>query len=90
MDKAHAIIDTVAEEGMQELDFERFCTLILKVKQGDERLSSFTALMDKIHSTPLGLIEQQTKLRNLKMKFVLVEEREPTASSPAYFVFEVQ
>ena len=37
----------------------------------------------------IGILEQQAKIRNLKMKFQIIEEREPTASTPALYVTEV-
>lgn len=43
-----------------------------------------------MHSSPLGILEAQCKSRQLRMKFVILEERPLTLAGPAAIVVELQ
>ena len=43
-----------------------------------------------LHGSPLGILEAQCKSRQLRMRFVIVEERPLTLAGPAAIVVELQ
>lgn len=90
MENAQKLLRAVDEEDTGVLDFDHFCKFILMIKQGDARVAMVSELIDKLHTTPLGILEAQAKQKGLRFKFVLLEEREATGTHAAYFVFELQ
>lgn len=64
----------------------RFIALI---KRGDPIFAEYSTLLDKMNNTPIGLLEEQAKIRNFKTQFVVVEEREASSSMDALSVVEV-
>eukprot|EP01041_Mallomonas_annulata_P002379 gene2379-4623_t len=90
LEQAQTTLNAVDPDCEGELDFDHFCQFIIMIKQGDERLQMFHDLVEKLHSTPLGLIDAQAKMRNLKVKFILLEQREASSTNPAFFLFELQ
>lgn len=89
LEKAEELLNIVDADGSGEIDFEEFCTFIIMLKRGDERLSQYQQLLTNISNTPLGNLEHQCKMRDLKMTFATLEEREATSLHPAMFVVEV-
>ncbi len=90
LQKAEELLAVVDHDGSGEIDFEEFCTFFVMLKRGDERIAAYSALLSNLKDTPLGALEHQCGLRDLKMKFVTIEERQPTAMNPALFVVEVR
>jgi hypothetical protein len=62
---------------------------IALTKRGDDKYTKFGKLLEKLGSSPMGMLEQQAKARHFKTRFVLVEEREATATSPSLVVIEL-
>lgn len=62
---------------------------IALTKRGDEKYTKFGKLIEKLGASPMGMLEQQAKARHFKTRFVLVEEREATATTPPLVVVEV-
>ena len=81
-----ALVDT---DHTGEINFEQFCTFFIMLKRGDERMALYADLMNTVKNTALGALEHQCEMRELKMQFITVEERESTALSPAMFVLEL-
>ena len=89
LEKAEELLNIIDENGTGEINFEEFCRFICMIKDGDDRLAGYGGLLGKLNDTPLGTLEHQTKQRHLALKFLLIEEREATASQPVVFVVEV-
>ena len=64
-------------------------SFVALTKRGDEKFTKFGKLLDKLGSTPMGLLEQQAKARHFSTRFFLVEEREATSTTPPLVVIEV-
>lgn len=62
---------------------------IALTKRGDDKYTKFGKLLEKLGSSPMGMLEQQAKARHFKTRFVLVEEREATATTPSLVVVEL-
>ncbi len=90
LERAEELLNIVDADKSGEIDFDEFCKFIVMIKRGDERLSSFGSLLEKINSTPLGELERQCKNRDLKIKFIIVEERPASLTNPTLYVVEVQ
>lgn len=90
LEQAEELLNIVDTDQSGEIDFDEFCTFIIMLKRGDERMTKYQQLLTNIRNTPLGNLEHQCELRELKMQFVTIEEREPTAMHPALFVVEVR
>jgi hypothetical protein len=58
-------------------------------KRGDDKYTKFGKLLEKLGSSPMGMLEQQAKARHFKTRFVLIEEREATATTPSLVVIEL-
>lgn len=52
--------------------------------------AEYSSLLDKMNNTPIGLLEEQAKIRDFKTQFVVVEEREASSSMDALSVVEVR
>ncbi|RYH28302.1 EF-hand domain-containing protein [archaeon] len=89
LEKAEELLKIVDQDGSGEIDFEEFCTFVVLIKKGDDRLKDFGSLLEKINSTPLGELERQAQYRGLKVEFEIVEEREATLLNPTLYVAEV-
>ena len=87
--EAERLLSIVDTKGTGEIDFDEFCTFFIMLKRGDERLSQYNELLNNIRNTPLGNLEHQCEVRELKMNFITIEERQATALHPATFVLEV-
>ena len=87
--EAERLLNIVDVKGTGEIDFDEFCTFFIMLKRGDERLSQYNELLNTIRNTPLGNLEHQCELRELKMNFITIEERQATALHAATFVLEV-
>lgn len=90
IEKAEEMLALVDKDGSGEIEFDEFCHFIAMVKRGDERMMQFGAILDKLNSTPLGELERQAKLRNLKIAFAIVEVRAASATNPTIYVVEAQ
>lgn len=90
LERADELIKLVDADGSGEIDFPEYCRFIILVKNGDERFASFSGMVDKIKETPLGELEHQLVMRNLRSHFVTIEVREATAFSPQIFVVELR
>jgi len=89
LEKAEELFNIIDENNTGEINFDHFCNFYMMVKKGDERLTGFGELLEQIKNTPLGVIEAQAKSRNLQVKFITVEEREATATSPPIYIVEL-
>jgi hypothetical protein len=89
LERAEELLKIVDVDGSGEIDFNEFCNFIVMIKKGDERLSGFSSLLEKLNDTPLGQLEHQARSRGFTMKFVVVEERPATLSAAPCFVVEV-
>jgi hypothetical protein len=89
LEQAQELMNAVDKDGSGVIDFSEFCRFVALLKQGDEKFSKFSKLIDNLNNTPLGFLEMQSKLRNLKPAFRLVEEREANATTTAICVVEV-
>jgi hypothetical protein len=67
----------------------RSLRFIALTKRGDDKYLKFGKLLEKLGSSPMGMLEQQAKTRHFKTRFVLIEEREATATSPSLVVIEL-
>lgn len=66
-----------------------YYSFIALTKRGDEKYTKFGKLIEKLGASPMGMLEQQAKARHFKTRFMLVEEREATATTPPLVVVEV-
>jgi hypothetical protein len=89
LERAEELLDIVDADKSGEIDFDEFCKFIVMIKRGDERLTKFGSMLDKLNSTPLGELERQAKNRDLKIRFVIVEERPASLMNPTLYVVEV-
>jgi hypothetical protein len=87
--KAVELMEIVDVDGSGEIDFEEFCRFIILMKKGEGAFAEYNKLLDMMSETPLGMLEAQAKVRNLTMKFQVIEEREATASNPPLYVVEL-
>lgn len=46
------------------------CSFIALIKRGDPLFAEYSNLLDKMNNTPIGLLEEQAKIRNFKTQFV--------------------
>jgi len=89
LEKAEELLAMVDGDGSGEIDFDEFCTFIVLIKEGDEKLAAFNDLLENIHETPLGTLEKAAKQQGYKLAFFTVEQREATATNPAIYVVEL-
>lgn len=71
------------------INFDEFCRFFVLLKEGDSRLQNLQLLLSKIHDTPLGALEKQAKLRDLKIRFVFIDQKEADANTPPRIILEV-
>jgi hypothetical protein len=69
MAKAEQLMNAVDADHSGEIDFEEFCSFIVMVKRGDERVAAFSSIIEKIGESPLFELERQVKTRDLIIKF---------------------
>ncbi len=89
LDRAEELLAIVDVDKSGAIDFDEFCRFIVLIKRGDERLSSFGSMLEKLNSTPLGELERQCRNRGLAIKFIIVEERPASLVNPTLYVVEV-
>jgi hypothetical protein len=65
-------------------------SFIALIKRGDPLFAEYSNLLDKMNNTPIGLLEEQAKIRDFKTQFVVVEEREASSSMDSLSVVEVR
>ena len=90
IEKAEEMLQLVDKDGSGEIEFDEFCHFIAMIKRGDERLAQFGAILEKLNATPLAELERQANLRNLKIKFEIVEVRPASVTNPTIYVVEAQ
>jgi hypothetical protein len=90
LERAEELLNIVDKDSAGELAFSSFCRFIVLIKQGDDKVSRFKALLSKIKDTPLGQLENQAKLMNFKVKFILKSEQDGTSANEKNVVVEVR
>lgn len=89
LEKAENLLNLVDVNNTGEIGFEDFCKFIVLIKRGDDRFVQFSSMLTKIGESPLFELERQVKSRDLKINFLVVEERKATVLLPPTFVVEV-
>ena len=90
IEEAGKLLKLIDTDGSGEISFDEYIKFIVLVKNGDLRLVQYAGILGKMQETPLGELEKQCRMRDLKMEFFTVEVREATAFSPKMIVVELR
>lgn len=63
------LLKEVDEDGSGILDFPEFVALIARIKRGDGALKAFAKVFDVLQSSPVNVVEQQAKERDITIAY---------------------
>jgi hypothetical protein len=88
-EKVDSVLAMIDKDNSGEISFDEFCHFVHHLKLGDEHLSEFAKLLEKVQLTPLGELERQATLRKLKLTFITINITDNVGCGDPVFVIEV-
>ena len=89
MEEATKLMAELDTDGSGEMDWDEFCEFFSRIVRGDSTLRGFAKLTEQLNETPVSMLAEQAKKRDMEVDFKLLEERVATSMHAAHYVLEV-
>ena len=89
MDEAMKLMQELDTDGSGEMDWDEFCEFFSRIVRGDTSLRGFAKLTEQLNETPVSMLAEQAKKRDMEVGYKLLEERVATSMHAAHYVLEV-